>query len=122
MSKTEGTMYRCDKCGEAKFLSCADIAKDGGLSVQGVHKLSVGKRKEMHLCESCYLQFLSWLDEKPTTDTAVDIHMMQSTDKPTKSKCMNCKHRTGEIFNKYCRECSHAWADLYEEAENDKAN
>ena len=34
-------------------------------------------------------------------------------------KCVTCKHCKDEIFNNYCRECSRAWADLYEEAEND---
>jgi len=41
-------------------------------------------------------------------------------DRPTgEHKCVTCKHCNGEIFNNYCRECSRAWADLYEEAEND---
>ena len=65
MIKVDGTMYRCDKCGEAKFLSCADIANNGGLSAHGVYKLSVSKKNDMHLCENCYLQFCSWLEEKP---------------------------------------------------------
>lgn len=34
-------------------------------------------------------------------------------------KCVTCKYCDGEIINKHCRTCSHAWADLYEEAENE---
>ena len=34
-------------------------------------------------------------------------------------KCVTCKYCDGKIINKPCRTCSHAWADLYEEAEND---
>lgn len=64
MSKVDGTMYKCDRCGETQFLSCADIAKDGGLSALGVYKLTVGKKNNLHLCGTCYLNFCEWLDER----------------------------------------------------------
>lgn len=45
---------------------------------------------------------------------------LEEQERPTGDrKCVTCKYCDGEIINKPCRTCSHAWADLYEEAEND---
>ena len=51
---------------------------------------------------------------------ALNIAIKALVDNPTgEHKCVTCKHCKGEIFNNCCRECSRAWADLYEEAENE---
>jgi len=51
---------------------------------------------------------------------ALNMAIKALEDNPTgEHKCVTCKHCNGEIFNNYCRKCSRAWADLYEEAENE---
>lgn len=51
---------------------------------------------------------------------AFEMAIKALEDRPTGDrKCVTCKYCDGEIINKPCRMCSHAWADLYEEAEND---
>lgn len=48
------------------------------------------------------------------------IKALEEQERPTGDrKCVTCKYCDGKIINKPCRTCSHAWADLYEEAENE---
>lgn len=98
MSKIEGVMYKCDKCGESKFLSCENIAKEGGIFALGVYKLSAGKNN-MHLCEKCYLQLCSWFDEK-------SIHCI--------SICGYCKYGDKDEDDYPCTECKHNHVEKFE--------
>lgn len=64
------------------------------------------------------LHFISH-DEKIALDLA--IKALEEQERPTGDrKCVTCKYCDGKIINKPCRTCSHAWADLYEEAENEQ--
>lgn len=50
---------------------------------------------------------------------SIAIEALEEQERPTGDrKCVTCKYCDGEIINKPCRTCSHAWADLYEEADN----
>ena len=72
MSKVDGTLYKCDRCGRTKFLSCAEITTEGGLAAHGVYKLSVGKKKDIHLCADCFLHFCEFLGVKQAdVDTTI---------------------------------------------------
>lgn len=54
--------------------------------------------------------------EGKETIEALTLAIKALVDNPTgEHKCVTCKHCKGEIFNNYCRKCSRAWADLYEE-------
>lgn len=66
MSKIDGVMYRCDRCGEEVFMSNTDIERERELRF-GIRKLIVGK-DTLYLCRNCYLHFREWFDEgKPRT-------------------------------------------------------
>lgn len=61
--KIDGTKYKCDRCGVEKFLSCEQMAMEGGLTGHGIFKVTVPKRKDLHFCESCFTEFLRFMNE-----------------------------------------------------------
>lgn len=41
-----------------------EMAMEGGLTGHGIFKVIVPKRKDLNLCESCFTEFLSFMNEK----------------------------------------------------------
>lgn len=93
-------VYQCDKCGrvfEPRRLQNGEpyITRKG--------------KADLDLCPECYGYFMDFLKE--------DI-----VDERTSSTCNTCKHRAKYLTEKPCKECCHAWRDMYEEAENEIDN
>lgn len=60
---------------------------------------------------------------KKTINTYLDeILEIHKAERPQgEGKCVTCKYRACWVTENPCRECSHSYANLYEEEENDSS-
>lgn len=89
------------------FCRALTFKKMGGLSAQGIHKLSVSRQNNMHLCESCYFQFCDWFGEGAQKMDPLDV-----------VSCEHCKHVDKKEYDYPCLTCKHDYTDKFEPKEN----
>lgn len=86
-------VYQCDKCGR---IFEPRVLRNG--------ETYIARKGEaaLDLCPECYGYLLDFLKE--------DID---------ECKCSTCKYMGVSTTGKPCRECCHAWGDMYEEVKKD---
>ena len=85
-------VYQCDKCGRIF---------DPRVLQNGEPYIARKGRTDLDLCSECYDYLLKWL----------------KTDDLDENKCSTCKYRGVSPTRKPCKECCHAWDDMYEKEE-----
>lgn len=88
-------VYQCDKC---KRIFEPRVLQNGEPYIALARC-----NRDFDLCPECYDYLLKWL----------------KTDDLDECKCSTCKYMGVSTTRKPCKECCHAWDDMYEEVDGE---